>query len=691
MEKTGRPLDLDDLLKVEYLSSPALSTGGSAAYYVVSVCDRSTGGFLQSIWVAATDGSGANAFVGGTGRIYPGANAKAPLAAPDGTLYFLCDEGNPGVFQLWRLSAGSDATERLSSLRHGVKRFCLAPGGQAAVVEGPLWEPELEDDVAFAELKGSELEAWDAARRRAPIVVEELVYKLDDAHGILDGSVPTLAWVPLDGASPHLLGAGKVPHLNPSVSPDGHRIACWCQPHDGWKKTASELCIIDAQTGAERVLTNDGMGLVDAAPVWQDDSSLVFAAYAVDDEALHGQLYELDLDAEDAKPRALLAAEAGCFGPGLMVTGHTAYGDPGTTVALDGDGLLFLTGNRGVQGAWRLPAADGAAARVTPDACCVHGFAASDQAIVYIKGDETHLADLYALDRATGAERLLAHHNVWADELALPEPRELVTPSPTGDGTLIRGWVLDPAPDTVPAGEKPPIVLDVHGGPECCYPIDWWFEFYYLSSRGMAVAWCDPHGSVSFGPAYQKGAWDGTAQRDLMAFLDAAIAATGADPARAGVTGGSYGGFMTNQLVSTEDRFAAAVTQRNLCNRATSYGTGDMGTIFEEEPFRGVLGQLMGRMRGRSTTLKMIDDVTCPLLVLHATADYRCGFEQGEQFYHAMKDRHADVPSRFAAFPGENHGLTRDGNVWAQRGHLLEMADWFVRFLKPNTADSEEA
>lgn len=105
-----------------------------------------------------------------------------------------------------------------------------------------------------------------------------------------------------------------------------------------------------------------------------------------------------------------------------------------------------------------------------------------------------------------------------------------------------------------------------------------------------------------------------------------------------------------------------------------------MGSLFEG-PFRSAYRSLLERMRGRSTTLKTIDSIKTPTLILHATDDYRCSFEQGEQMFIALKDRRPEVPVRFAAFPGENHGLTREGNMYAQRGHLKEMADWFHRFL----------
>jgi len=136
---------------------------------------------------------------------------------------------------------------------------------------------------------------------------------------------------------------------------------------------------------------------------------------------------------------------------------------------------------------------------------------------------------------------------------------------------------------------------------------------------------------------------------------------------------------MTNKLISTTGRFRAAVTQRTLCNLATSYGTGDMGFIWKEEGMQTQMQSFLSRI-GRSPITR-VDDIRTPLLILHATNDYRCSFEQAEQMFIAMKDRNPGVPVRLVAFPGENHDMTRSGKTHFQIAHLRHMTQWFVKYL----------
>lgn len=689
----GRVLELEDLLSIEYLSSPAASSELGRAWYVVATAERATGELASEVWGAALDGSGAAPVLPGAGF-----SQKLPRPGADGALYLLSDEVEPGVFQVWRVGADG-ARAQLTHLRHGVSWFSLSDDASTVAFEAPLWPAELADldasgrgGTAFTELKGAERAAWERGRARAPVVVEDLVYKLDSAHGLLDGSVTQVGLAATVPGDERLLTRGEVPHLRPQVSPDGSSVACWCCPHGGWERTAAEVAVIDAATGDERVLTDSSAGQPDIPPVWTGPRTVAAALYAEGEGVpFHGSLVQICMDDGGARePVELLGASDGDgpWGPGAVAASHTACGYPGEAVQRASDGsLLLLSAERSVAGVWPVLPGGGAGARLTPDRVCVQGFAAAGAEVgadgaargilALIMGEPGHPAEPYALDLATGGLTLLAHHNTWLDHVAAGEPEELVVPSPR-DGAPVHGWVLRPR--GLEPGGRAPAVLEVRGGPECYTPYDWWFEFQYLAARGMAVVWCDPHGSVTHGAAFQEGAWDGTARDDLLAFLDAAIDLGFIDPARVGVTGGSYGGYMTNALISSTDRFAAAVSQRTLCCRATSYGTGDMGSLGGSG---GCLDGLMDRLRAPSSTIRDIDRVSTPVLVLHGTEDYRCGFEQGEMLYHALRDRRPEVPARLCAFPGQNHGLTRDGNAWAQVGHLREMVAWFDEYLAP--------
>lgn len=673
-----RRLEVDDLLRIEYASDPAVSADGRQAAFVVSVADSSTGNIEPHVWLASTDGSWAQPLEGAP------RSSRMPRFSPDGSLYYLSDEKVPGQFQLWR--RGPDGMAAcLTSLRHGVSWYSLSPDGTHAAIQAPLWPTEVESgdqNLLFCEMSLEERKDWELARARQPIVVERLMYKFDETYGIPDGSVEQICLVETLTGKQRLITRAASPYTHPTISPDGTRIAAWSHPHDGWELLSAEPVVIDTKDGSERALAEESKGMDEIAPVWLDDRTLVYAAYGrAESGTVKGSLRALSTEPEQTGARTgddLLHGDTP-WGPGAIVTGHTACGYTGGQLCLASDGsLLLLSCDRATSGVWRVSPEGGAAELLTERGLCVHGFAEGAGTLVTIVGRPERIAEPYAA-RLDGKEpQRLAILNEWMDEVALSVPEELDVASPATDGSHIHGWLLLPPEKS--EDELTGCVLDIHGGPDCCYSYDWWFEFHYLAARGLAVAWCDPHGSISYGASFQSGAWDGTADDDLMTFLDACVARGGIDEKRLGVTGGSYGGFMTTKIIGQTERFAAAVAQRNLCNRATSYGTGDMGTIFEEGD-TSCYGALVKRLRGRSSTITAVDNITTPTLILHATNDYRCSFEQGEQFYHALKDRRSSLPVRFSAFPGENHGLTRDGNAWAQRGHLLEMADWFCRFL----------
>jgi dipeptidyl aminopeptidase/acylaminoacyl peptidase len=168
-------------------------------------------------------------------------------------------------------------------------------------------------------------------------------------------------------------------------------------------------------------------------------------------------------------------------------------------------------------------------------------------------------------------------------------------------------------------------------------------------------------------------------------FLEGVLELGFVDKDRIGVTGGSYGGYMSHKLIGTTDRFAAAALQRLWCNGCTSYGTGDIGFASAKEPVSTEFKMLNYLTeRARNSIINKIDDIKVPVLLLHGYDDYRCSFEQSEQFLVAMKDRNPDIPVRLIMFPGENHEITRKGSPQNQVRHLSEIVEWFKKHLIEN-------
>ena len=176
---------------------------------------------------------------------------------------------------------------------------------------------------------------------------------------------------------------------------------------------------------------------------------------------------------------------------------------------------------------------------------------------------------------------------------------------------------------------------------------------------------------------------------DLMTGLDEVLKANSwIDRDRLGVTGGSYGGFMTNWIVGHTTRFKAAVTLRSVSNFISDDGTHD-GAYGHRDDFRGTLFDDFDQY-WKASPLRYASAVKTPTLILHSDNDYRVPLEQGEQWFRALQ--HFGVPSELVIFPRENHNLTRTG----EPKHLVESMNWqcwwFRKYLdKDSTAKAPDA
>src|SRR5437867_2961490 len=188
--------------------------------------------------------------------------------------------------------------------------------------------------------------------------------------------------------------------------------------------------------------------------------------------------------------------------------------------------------------------------------------------------------------------------------------------------------------------KKWPLVLEIHGGPHTAYGHSFFHEFHVLAGRGYAVLLTNPRGSHAYGQRFVEacvGDWGGKDYEDLMAGVDHVLALGWVDPKRLYVTGGSYGGVMTNWIVGHTDRFRAAVTQRSISNNISAFGTSDIGWHFWEHEMGDATPWQEGEKLIFRSPLTYVTNVKTPLLILHAERDLRCPIEQAEQLFTALK------------------------------------------------------
>ncbi len=239
----------------------------------------------------------------------------------------------------------------------------------------------------------------------------------------------------------------------------------------------------------------------------------------------------------------------------------------------------------------------------------------------------------------------------------------------------VTGFVL--LPKDYDSEQTYPAILDIHGGPKTAYGQVYFHEMQYWANEGYLVFYCNPTGSDGKGGEFAdiRGKYGTVDYDDIMAFTDKVLRKyKNIDKERLYVTGGSYGGFMTNWIVGHTNIFKAAATQRSISNWVSFYATSDIGVYFASDqngahPFTD-LDKLWFH-----SPLKYIQNVETPLLIIHSGEDYRCPIEQAMQMFVPLKKRGVDT--KFVWFKGETHELSRSGKPLARIKRLKEITGWF--------------
>jgi len=253
------------------------------------------------------------------------------------------------------------------------------------------------------------------------------------------------------------------------------------------------------------------------------------------------------------------------------------------------------------------------------------------------------------------------------------------------DGVEIDGWIMKPP--NFDDSKKYPAILYIHGGPATTFGYSFIFEFQVLTSKGFVLIYTNPRGSTGYSQSFKdiRGHYGEREYLDLMEAVDYITSQSPyIDAERLGVTGGSYGGFMTNWIVGHTDRFRAAVTQRSICNWVSKFGTTDIGFYFNSDQIAGGLGRPFWednwfKIYWDKSPLKYVGNVKTPTLIIHSIEDYRCWVDQAIQFFTALKYRGVDT--KLVLFPKENHDLSRSGKPKHRVERLKHIISWFEKYL----------
>jgi dipeptidyl aminopeptidase/acylaminoacyl peptidase len=286
------------------------------------------------------------------------------------------------------------------------------------------------------------------------------------------------------------------------------------------------------------------------------------------------------------------------------------------------------------------------------------------------------LQELYQLDLINQKQTQLTSFNrkVLSTKY-VAVPKELVVKAA---GHTVKGWVL--LPKDYDASKKYPAIMDIHGGPKTVYGKVFFHEMQYWANEGYVVFFANPRGSDGKGDRFAdiRGKYGTIDYDDLMAFFDLVMKKyPSIDQSHVFVTGGSYGGFMTNWIVGHTNQFKAAATQRSISNWLSFHGTSDIGFYFSKDQTSGH-PNFNTDLLWMQSPMKYAMAIETPLLFIHSDQDYRCPIEQAMQLFTIVKEK--GVPTKFVWFKGENHELSRSGKPQARIKRLAEITSWFEQY-----------
>ncbi|MEO7001844.1 MAG: S9 family peptidase, partial [Ktedonobacterales bacterium] len=652
------PLTSDDFWELAFITEMRLSPDKRRVVYSLQRNDRAANERRSSLWLL-------DLVTGATHQLtLSGKSDTSPRWSPDGAqIAFIrqrtADDGEGA--QLWLLPADGGEARQLTHMRRGASAPFWSADGAWIGFESETREGEEAILTAPLDAETREREKKDEAER--PRIVTRLQYRWD-GKGYFEGRTHLFRTLLDDGQQGIVrveqLTDGDYDDEEGACSPDGRYLAFVSDRSDERDANmTSDLWLLDLTTHELRRLTAGAHAV--AQPAWSPDGGRI--TYLATPQVHKHSVYNVALmvaDRENGASVNLLAgldesAESGLYndtpGPHASAPIWSA----------DGQAVYFLAQRRGAVHLLRASVTGGGLTSVlSGDDAHIEqvALALGEERILALRCDPVRPWDIWEYRQsAPGQHKTQQLTSVNGDLLAA---RALAAPERftyrSFDGQEIEGWLYRPT-NRRNGTHDAPLALKIHGGPHGAYGESFYLSVQILVGKGYAVLYTNPRGSTGYGEQFAQACdhdWGGGDYRDVLAGVDAALAQGGLDGERLAVFGASYGGYMTNWIVGQTDRFKAAVTVNSVTNLLTSFGTGDIDSVWAEGDY-GWPWEREAQYRERSP-LTYAARITTPLRIIAAENDYRCPISQSEELYTWLKVL-GKVPVDFVRMPGASHGV----------------------------------
>jgi len=637
----SKPVEPDDLTVYRFLSEPSLAPDGRLVALSVHRALLDEDEYEGNVWLVPRDG-------GAPRQLTTSGKDSAPKFSPDGRRLLFTSRRGFGKDDkgqaLYVIPVDGGEARRVAKRKEGIEAPQWAPDGRRAL---------------FLSYVGEEQEDVRTVRR---------INVWFNDKGFIHSLRHHLFLVDVDQGEPRTLTQGEFDVEKAAWSHDGTRIA-FVASTDDLRPYITDLFVLDVASGATTKRTNSDMEILSVA--WSpDDRRLLFLGHTLPRGfASHEHLWWVDV--QSGTPEALESIDRSKTN---NLNSDVRMGGVNADPKWVGDRIYFLVAEGGAVHLHAMHLPERRVERLVGGQVSVEAFAVADDHVVYTAMGPTRPAELYAFE--DGPRRLASFNEDVGKDLDLIRPEAFSFRA--SDGERIEGWVLRPRTEG-----KVPTILYIHGGPKTAFGAAYLHEFQVFAAKGYAVLYVNPRGSDGYSEIFAdiRGRYGERDYQDLMEAVDHATRQFPfLDPDHLGVAGGSYGGFMTNWIITQTDRFKAAVTDRSISNWWTFWGTSDIGPYFTRDQIGVDPWDDEAHVLSKSP-LRYVKNVRTPVLLLHSFEDYRCWWVEALQFFTALK--YYGKEAEMVLFPKENHDLSRAGKPKHRVERLKHYLRWFDAHLRP--------
>lgn len=654
-------MNSEDLQDFKLVSDPQISPDGKKILFTLTTVNEDLQDYSSHIWIILSLGGDPTQFTYGDGK------DTNPRWSPNGEkILFLSTCGTSNTKQLWVMPANGGEARRVCSTSNAVEK--------------PMWSPDGSRILFLSRIRTEEpyREGSDVK------IIKKLVYKFNDL-GFFHDTRRHLFVVDSDGGSSKQLTEGDFDVVSMDWSPNGEDVSLVANITEDTDHTLiKDIWLLSTKGDNLRKIT-DGKWQIDAVSWSPDGDKIAFVGREILKTEYIKQYNPniMILPSKGKEVRNLTKSFDQWVWPFHSCIAGWAEAPKWSP---DSTKLRFMANEEGSLHVFEVNENQDVH-RVTEGKMVVGTFSMSEDwsRMAFNATESLRLAEVWIHEK-DGSKRITDINIDLEKRPDVSKPEEFKFRA--SDGVQIQGWILKPK--DFEEGKKYATILQIHGGPYTAYGYKFTaaeHEFQVLADNGYTVVFTNPRGSLGYGEKFsseQAGNYGDRDYKDLMEAMDLVIENFPfVDEDRLGVTGGSYGGWMTNWIVGHTDRFKAAVTCRSISNLFNLIGASDIGAM-EWLPKHSIgLGKYPWDEPKRyleKSPIMYVNNITTPLLIIHSDKDLDCTIDQAEHMFGTLKKLKKEV--ELVIFPGENHNLSRTGKPIHRIERLEHILRWFNKYLK---------